>query len=315
MNQKIIKLLRDRYAIGTPLEVVRLVAGEENNNFKVVTANESYVLRLYGRVHSFKGERVNEQLEIEYKFMEQARTVGISVPKIVKNIDDEPFGFDDVIKRFYGLFVYEDLGATQGGFTNGIVSEIAGCIDNLYIASEQLVQSNSIEARMELSIVSRTKKLYTQLVRSSESIPTEIRRLYESCLRTEADLAKLKLGVVHGDVKLQNMLFDNEKLVALLDFDDCRVSYILEDCVMALMHNLNNKPLCLLRSGYSSRFISELKCPRLKDEISIGLSELLRWRLLYEFVKLYTTENEEAFRELLKDSAIVDLLTEKEIYL
>ena len=61
-------------------------------------------------------------------------------------------------------------------------------------------------------------------------------------------------GVVHGDIKLENVLFQGDTVNAVLDFDDYRESYLLEELTRTLMHDLDSPERNAIRSGQFETF-------------------------------------------------------------
>ena len=101
------------------------------------------------------------------------------------------------------------------------------------------------------------------------------------------------------------MLFDqNYQLLAVLDFDDYRYSYLIEEAVMALMHNIHSEDQNIIRSGNFNSFYQNITNQELKLEFDFGLQLLLKARLLYDLSKLLTSNKQELAKELLNDPQI-----------
>jgi serine/threonine protein kinase len=120
---------------------------------------------------------------------------------------------------------------------------------------------------------------------------------------------KFSMGLIHGDIKLENILCNKSgNIIALLDFDDYRYSYLLEETTMALMHNLDSKDENLIRSGNMTNFLITIKNKELLVEINKGLSFFLKTRFLYDVIKYIRKGNITLVEELFGDPFITDLV-------
>ncbi|HMT56203.1 MAG TPA: phosphotransferase, partial [Candidatus Saccharibacteria bacterium] len=245
--------------------------------------------------------------------MEAVREKGIPVPNAIARPDGSSFGYDSVLGRFFALFEFMVGDILDEGFSRWSVKQIAECLDVLYevsIESRELVRNDD---SFNQSIISRAQKAYAELDNyPGKEIPNVLVVFFDSCMKDNQRVSDLAEGLIHGDVKIQNLLFNNMILSALLDFDDCRKSYVIEDVVMALMHNLHSIDDCLIRSEYAQEFIDSISNPRLRQELRSGLSVLIKWRLLYELSKLLLNDNRSHFDILLQDAFIQRIIEDKE---
>ena len=114
----------------------------------------------------------------------------------------------------------------------------------------------------------------------------------------------MQLELVHGDLKLENVLFSQGKLSAVLDFDDYRYSYLLEDAVMVIMHNLHDPSTNCLRSGRYDLFIDSIKNHDLLHEIHTSIKHLLKARLLYDVCKYAIDGRNDLVSQLFNDGHV-----------
>ncbi len=307
------RIITCEYELANITQITKIDGGEENANYKVAIGSQNFVFRIYAGKHSFKGPRTATQLEIEFAFMEAVREKGIPVPNAIARPDGSSFGYDSVLGRFFALFEFMVGDILDEGFSRWSVKQIAECLDVLYevsIESRELVRNDD---SFNQSIISRAQKAYAELDNyPGKEIPNVLVGFFDSCMKDNQRVSDLAEGLIHGDVKIQNLLFNNMILSALLDFDDCRKSYVIEDVVMALMHNLHSIDDCLIRSEYAQEFIDSISNPRLRQELRSGLSVLIKWRLLYELSKLLLNDNRSHFDILLQDAFIQRIIEDKE---
>lgn len=129
----------------------------------------------------------------------------------------------------------------------------------------------------------------------------ELHRQLES--QKKEMIQDLSMGLVHGDVKLENILFESERLSAILDFDDFRFSFLLEDLVMTLMHNLHSQSKNMLRAGFYDVFISQFEESFIAGELD-KLTYLLKARLVYDCCKYTIAGKKDIVTDILTDSQV-----------
>ncbi|MEO1163646.1 MAG: phosphotransferase [Chloroflexota bacterium] len=299
-----IKTILAQYDIGQIQTATEIKAGAENTNYKVKTTAGDFVARVYSKLHSARGERSAMQIQQEMTFMIQAREAGISAPTIISTRDDDLFStvMLDGEPRFVAVFSLM-AGASPTVHTPQTATEIGNIVNQLYSVSASLATDNET---MVYDFLTRSDSAYDALVASGVPIPQAMIDLHTtlSAKRATLNFDSFAKGWVHCDLKLSNLLFDNQQcLTAVLDFDDFRYSYIIEDTVMALMHHLHDTGENLLRAGYYDVFVAQLTHPSLQAEIA-HLPYVLGVRLLQDMTSYLTAGLNDLVAELLDDTHI-----------
>lgn len=288
--------------------VHRIEAGVENINYYVENDDRKYILRIYNEIHTFRGNRSQQSIEVQFLLMERAREHGILVPTVIQNRDGRSVGSTgiDGRERFFTLFEYID-GESPKKADKEVVQKMASIVSELFDVGAEL----HIMDEQDFGIVSRAFEKYDKLVglrRNSRIKPDErLKNLNRKVRRDSPDVRKrhLSTGVMHGDIHLENLLFSKEKkLLAVLDFDDYRYGYLIEEAAMALMHNLYDVEKNILRSGNYDNFIEGISNDRLKAELAESLTFFLKARLLYCMSKESLAGNYHRVEELWEDRMI-----------
>jgi Ser/Thr protein kinase RdoA (MazF antagonist) len=91
------------------------------------------------------------------------------------------------------------------------------------------------------------------------------------------------IGIIHGDIKLENVLFEDNVVKAVLDFDDYRESYLIEDLTRTVMHDLDSVDRNAIRSGQIEQFREVFARERSIPGAGVGyLATFLKARFLYD---------------------------------
>lgn len=268
------------------LVISKIEAGAENVNYRVVTPTEKYIFRLYNLQHSIRGLRDKHSIQLELEFMDKARANDMKVPEVIVNSSGKRFGAVDIAgeSRFIALFKFID-GQMQDVFDAKNSAAVGQIVSQIFEVGESLNVDNGLG---DTDIISRTFNKYDAMLThtslDNHVLVSEISDL-NGCLRREVSSVKAKgfrCGLVHGDLKLENLLFDNAgSIMAVLDFDDYRYSYLIEEAVTALMHNLHTVESNIIRSGNYAHFLARVSNSDLRTELK-WLRFFLRLRFLYD---------------------------------
>lgn len=300
-----IATLLQQYPIGDIHAVSLLQMGAENENYLVTTQSDKVVLRVYNQNHSLRGARTLAQIELELAFSERAQQAGLPTPPVIKTNDaNRVFTLErDSVSQFVVLF----------GFLNGKIlpqysttSAIAlGRVVSQMVAVGETF--NTLDMDMHYGMMSRADREVRKLQAQGKHLPERIRKLWQNVAAQKSTILSedLLTGLVHGDLKLGNLLFDEtEAITGVLDFDDYRFSYLLEDPVMALFHELHDEQKNLLRSGFYQPFIDTLQHSVLQNDLR-HFRFFLQGRLCLDVALYLQSDLYDLVDELLNDDEII----------
>lgn len=304
MHTYLEKLLNTHYTlIGTIDEISHIKTGVENTNFLVRTSLKNYILRIYNSKHSIRGIRTDGQVRLEHDFIMKSSDESVPVAKPFKSIHGNTY-FKNLVDgdfRFISLFEFAK-GQSPDKFDAAIASELGVNVNKLMKAGSKFNNPNDMPIGHD--IVSRAEKLTKQHADDFANVISK-RYLKKS---TTNNFGKLRMGLVHGDVKLENVLFKNGTLSAIIDFDDYRYSYLIEEIVMTLMHNIDSQEKNLIRSGHWIEFLKEINWVGIKSDFKY-LNDLIRYRYVYDCVKIHIKKNDKLLNQVQADKEIQKILS------
>ncbi len=205
-----ITTILENYSLGTLVSFEGIAAGIENSNFFIDTEQGRFVLTIF--------ERMDEQ-ELPYfmRLMRHLAAKGLACPDVMQRRDDSL------------LFNVQDEGQTKWGC---IVSCLSGkTLDNLN--EEQLYASGQALARLHLAgesfaevrsnptgmgwLQAHVDKVVQGTAEAYGDVAANLLRdeLENQRLQSWGDLPQ---GVVHGDLFVDNILFDGDKVSGMIDF-------------------------------------------------------------------------------------------------
>lgn len=272
--------LTSNYSIGEVAGIYKLSGGVENNNYLITTNAKKYVLREYNKQHSIKGMRRSQDIDNELRFVMACQSV-IPVAEPVLNNSGVYYTVTNS-GTYYALFSHK-IGMVPSKLNRRIVAIYAKMVSKMYDISLNFSVSPTI---MQHDIVHRALMHETFNRQQNAEINSCITRLKEQVNANMNQILRLPGGIIHGDIKLANTLFYKDELTALLDFDDCRYSFLLEETVMTIMHSLTVPSQNILRSGYLPYFLQCINNIKLKKDIKEILVPCIQARLLYDIYKL-----------------------------
>lgn len=280
MPNSSIHTLITNYSIGKVIGTSKLSGGVENNNYLITTSTNNYVLRVYNIKHSIKGVRSSQDIDDELRFV-IACQADIPVAEPILNNNGTYYSVTNS-GTYYALFTHK-IGVVPSALNRRIVATYANIVSHLYDVSLNFSVNPPIK---RYDIVYRALTYETIYRRQNVVLDDCIARLKEQVHANKNKIWRLPRGMIHGDIKLANTLFNKDELTALLDFDDCRYSFLLEETVMTIMHSLSVPSKNILRSGFLPYFIQCVNNAKLKADIKEMLVPCIQARLLYDICKL-----------------------------
>lgn len=298
------------------IQITEISEGVENHNYKVVTSQRTFVLRIYNQANSVTGPRTTESILRELDFMRLADKFGAPTPKVILTSMGDlvaQWSTDDHAYHF-AAFTFIDASATRATYNLEMLPGIAKVLEGLYRASAALAVPEG-KKDMPHGIMSRSMARYAAL-RPQLAKPSRVLSLIDELYaQAEAEepklLAHASAGFIHGDLKLENIMFSNDSrgtVTAVLDFDDYRYSFRIEDLALLIMRDIGKPTKCLLQTGLMHDLLEMIELPEFKDEIAQYLEPLLRARLMYDLLKLLHGDRQDVAEQILDDAYIRQII-------
>lgn len=295
-------LLSTHFAFVDP-EIELIETGEENQNFKVSLPQSQYLLRVYSKHHSTTGRRSRKQIEQEHRFLKHLVDQGIHTPLPLKNQHGELL-FETDEERFAALFQFFS-GGHPAEYTDQVARNIGSLTRRIRLASssfreEPVRQWKDDDIGSYLEVFHAVKEQFepAQLIildQISSSVESSLNQMYS-----------LEKGYIHGDVKLENVLISSDKQVFIvIDFDDFRVGYFLEELARTILHDLHDPRRNVIRSGHAMEVIDGYQP---SNQELILLKPFLQARFLYDLGSYIRNDLGKLVDELVADQHIQRLL-------
>ncbi len=208
-----------QYPIGTALKLEEIPGGFGNSNFKLTTTTGAFLLKICD-------EKDTAELNMQISLLAQLRqhaypTVYPILTKDQKSLIHETFG---------SVMLYPFLHGTQPQPSPKVLAQLGTALARLHciprIAGLPRFAMGIAQMRPFFQEVQGTQFARHPFV---ESLKSELESM-ESQLNTP-----LPMGLLHGDLFLDNTLFNDEQMVAILDFEEGCYDTLLIDVGMTII--------------------------------------------------------------------------------
>jgi homoserine kinase type II len=207
-----------RYAVGTLAELEPIASGIENTNYFVTTDSGRYVLTLYERL-------VAEDLPFYLNFMAHLARSGCEVP--APEPDRTGALFSILNGKPAGLVARVDGEATEPPSVAHCAA-VGGALARMHLASQ------TFRARLSNR---RGPAWWRQAARAVRSFLTPDQdALMRDELAFQAGWGKVKLpkGAIHADLFCDNVLFNDDRVVGIIDFGFSATDFLVYDVAIVV---------------------------------------------------------------------------------
>ena len=302
--------LRENY-LGSPTITIQPIwKGVENQNYRIESGRQAYVLRVYSREHSTTGLRNKAEIAFELDFMEHVRGQGVPTPVVFEtaagakvaelSINGEP--------HFAVLFSF-----VAGQEAPAYHSENARLMAETLLKMHKASQTYHYDTvrRWPGNILGASLAYYRENRGLMDLYRDKLDALYTQAEEEYRQIQSqpLPIGIVHGDIKLENVLFAGNAVTAVLDFDDYRESYLLEDFTRTVMHDLDSVERNVIRSGQFEQFRAVFVQDASISAAEMGrLATFLKARFLYDVTVYWQNGHNALVADLFADAHMAEVI-------
>jgi Ser/Thr protein kinase RdoA (MazF antagonist) len=266
-----------------------MTQGKENDIYVVEGNFDKCVVRVWGD-HTHMGGRLESDINGELDFMQICNLAGIPTPqlhfsKAGNRYEYTPDG------RWYAVTSY-----IEGDCPVSFSAEMAAQIATQMATMHNLVTSFSFPAKRSWpgTVIEMTAKKISALGKPETDDQRRLQQIVEGYLGDLArfDLSVLPVKPIHGDIMRENVKFADGQLTGILDFDDCRESFYLEDIAKSLLFEFESAERCLIGATdkRAARFFEAYESVRtLTPDEQRALPLVLTSRFLYQAVSAWDT--------------------------
>ena len=241
-KQDLLKILRN-YDIGKVSNIVLTSTGQVNDNWIVKTDKGKYILRKIALDRSVR------EVKFEFEFLEFLRKNNFSyqIPNPIKSKEGK-----ELIKFGKGIFwLYTFIeGKSSQKLNLARMEEIAKMMAKIHKLTKGLVikyKKNWPDPytinwqiswlKKEMALAKRTNSRLSNILLERKP---EIEKYYKMIKTSKKKLMyeRLEKHVVHGDFNIENILFEGDKAVGLIDFDNCKSEPKIRDITAFILMEL-----------------------------------------------------------------------------
>jgi len=218
-KSEIIEIL-ENYSIGTLKSFNFFTEGVENTNIKLITSRNKYVLR-------YVEEKDVKQILFQTEVIDFLTLNNIKTPKIIKTKDKKDF----IIYKNKPIVIFQ---FAEGNHIKKINKKLfVDIIKKISLLQKKLIEFHPLNRPW---IKYATDLSYEEFLLSkikSNKYNQEFNKLVKE-LKNIND-SKLRKSIIHGDLTKVNLLAKNNKVTAILDFDDVRQDYFVYDIAIFIV--------------------------------------------------------------------------------
>ena len=233
-----------QYPIGTSLKLEEIPGGFGNSNFKLTTTTGAFLLKICD-------EKDLTELNMQIALLQHLHQHAYPTVYPILTKDQKPL----IHETFGSVMLYPFLQGTQPQSSPKILAQLGKALAKLHcippITGLPHFAMGISQMRPFFQEVQDTQFATHPFV---ESLKSELETI-EPQLNTP-----LPTGLLHGDLFLDNTLFDGDKMVAILDFEEGCYDTLLLDIGMTIIgccytpeHRLNLKAVQRFLDTYNAR--------------------------------------------------------------
>ncbi|MEK7183314.1 MAG: phosphotransferase [Patescibacteria group bacterium] len=203
----------DSFSISRPVSVRQISTGLVNQTFKIINSDGIFALQSLHTI--FPDETLGDMYTVTNFLIQQ----GLRVPKLIKTTSGDFFMRDHNNLR-WRLYSWIDGWVHEAVADEAMAEEAGRLVGSLH----QALQGLAYQPQGSLPHFHDTPYVLSQLTELQGRLPDEAKYLAHNILieapKTILDSADLPTHVIHGDLKITNLLFnENQKAIGIIDFD------------------------------------------------------------------------------------------------
>jgi len=223
LTPKNFESILDNYNIGKYKNHKYIFTGG-NLVYRLITTKGKFILKVY-----LQGS--NSHIKYQIKLMEFLKNKEVTTPKIMNT------------KKGKGVLIWEKNKIAIQEFADG---------KKIQYANKELARSMGKEfGKLDKTLLKfkknkgRLEDNSLRLVRWSidkiygQNVKEESKKVFEEIKRL--DIKKIRKSMIHGDLCEGNFLVKNNKVSAIIDWDDVREDFLVYEIAVPIAHNLTTK--------------------------------------------------------------------------
>ena len=199
----------------------KIKGGADNEHYLIESSGVKYILRIYNEIQPEKRSR--EGILEELKFIDFFSSKGIPIPRVIPDQSGEIINAID--QRFSCIFEF-----FPGDHIYGKIKPIHFAqVGELMAKVHKITLENNLQTTRMCSGPTFWQYVIDRLEKSKVQFSDEEYQIADDLSQHLSVFEKESMHVIHDDYHLGNILFDHDKLSALLDFDNLTSGHFAND--------------------------------------------------------------------------------------
>ena len=284
-----------QYPIGTPLKLEEIPGGFGNSNFKLTTTNGEFLLKICDEKDSAE---LNTQISLLQHLHQHAYPTVYPIP----TKDQQPL----IHETFGSVMLYPFLQGTQPHPSPNTLAQLGEALAKLH-------RIPPIAGLPHFPMgISQMRPFFEEARDTPFATHPFIESLKSQLESMEPQLnASLPIGLLHGDLFLDNTLFKGEQMVAILDFEEGCYDTLLIDigmtiigCCYTSQHQLILKAVRRFLDAYNAvRPLTEREWQHLDCFVHYAALSIAFWRFRQFNIRRPDAQRANAYQEMITRSA------------
>ncbi len=284
-----------QYPIGTSLKLEEIPVGFGNSNFKLTTTDGEFLLKICD-------EKDSVELNMQIALLQHLRQHAYPTAYPILTTDQKPL----IHETFGSVMLYPFLQGEEPLPSPNILAQLGEALAKLH-------RIPPIAGLPPFAMGISQMQPFLQEVENTEFATHPFVALLKSQLEEiEPSLnASLPMGLLHGDLFLDNTLFDSQKMVAILDFEEGCYDTLLIDVGMTIIgccytsdHRLNLKAVRRFLDAYNVvRPLTESEWKHLDCFVHYAALSIAFWRFRQFNIRRPDAHRANTYQEMITRSA------------
>ena len=283
-----------QYPIGTSLKLEEIAGGFGNSNFKLTTTNGEFLLKICD-------EKDSAELDMQISLLAQLQQHAYPTAYPILTKAEQPL----IHETFGSVMLYPFLRGTQPPSAPKILAQLGAALAKLH-------RIPPIMGLPRFAMGISQMRPFFQEVQDTQFAAHPFVKSLKSELETmESQLnMPLPMGLLHGDLFLNNTLFDGDKMVAILDFEEGCYDTLLLDVGMTIIgccytseHRLNLKAVQRFLDAYNAtRPMTESEWQHLDCFVHYAALSIAFWRFRQFNIRRPNAQRADTYLEMITRS-------------
>ncbi len=284
-----------QYPIGTSLKLEEIPGGFGNSNFKLTTTDGEFLLKICD-------EKDSVELNMQITLLEHLRQHAYPTVYPILTKDQKPL----VQETFGSVMLYPFLQGEAPRPSPNVLAQLGEALAKLHSIPP-------VAGLPPFAMGISQMRPFLQEVRDTEFATHPFIEWLKSQLEEMEPYlnAPLPMGLLHGDLFLDNTLFDGEKMVAILDFEEGCYDTLLIDVGMTIIgscytsdHQLNLEAVRRFLDAYNAaRPLTENEWKYLDCFVHYAALSIAFWRFRQFNIRRPDAHRANTYQEMITRSA------------